>query len=124
MVRMITLRSNDQFNTTIYGYDDRLRGIRGTRSVILMHRNDIARFGLAESQMVVVTTATDDGIKRELKGLRIVTYDIPEGCVATYFPEANLLIPLWHHAERSKVPAAKSIPVRVTPSVDTALSLS
>ena len=124
VLRMITLRSNDQFNTTIYGYDDRLRGIRGTRSVILMHRNDIARFGLAESQMVVVTTATDDGIKRELKGLRIVTYDIPEGCVATYYPEANLLIPLWHHAERSKVPAAKSIPVRVTPSVDTALSSS
>jgi len=80
--------------------------------------------GLAEAQIVVVTTAADDGIKRELKGLRIVMYDIPEGCVATYFPEANPLIPLWHFAERSKVPAAKSIPVRVTPSIGTELSLS
>ena len=113
VLRMITLRSNDQFNTTIYGYDDRLRGIHGTRSVILMHRNDIARLGLADGQSVAVTTASDDGINRELKGLQVVTYDIPEGCVGTYYPEANVLIPLWHHAERSKVPAAKSVPVRV-----------
>ena len=113
VLRMITLRSNDQFNTTIYGYDDRLRGIHGTRSVILMHRNDIARLGLADGQSVAVTTASDDGISRELKGLQVVTYDIPEGCVGTYYPEANVLIPLWHHAERSKVPAAKSVPVRV-----------
>jgi molybdopterin-dependent oxidoreductase alpha subunit len=113
VLRMITLRSNDQFNTTIYGYDDRLRGIHGIRSVILMHRNDIARLGLADGQSVAVTTASDDGISRELKGLQVVTYDIPEGCVATYYPEANVLIPLWHHAERSKVPAAKSVPVRI-----------
>ncbi len=113
VLRMITLRSNDQFNTTIYGYDDRLRGILGTRSIILMHCNDIARLGLAESQMVVIPTVADDGIRRELKGLQVVTYNIPEGCVGTYYPEANVLIPLWHHAERSKVPAAKSVPVRV-----------
>ena len=122
VLRMITLRSNDQFNTTVYGYDDRLRGIRGTRSIILMHRNDIARLGLRESQTVVVTTATDDGVRRELKGLQVVTYDIPEGCVGTYYPEANVLIPLWHHAERSKVPAAKSVPVRVFPLVDSIFS--
>ena len=115
VLRMITLRSNDQFNTTIYGYDDRLRGIHGTRSVILMHRNDIARLGLADGQSVAAATASDDGISRELKGLQVVTYDIPEGCVGTYYPEANVLIPLWHHAERSKVPAAKSVPVRVYP---------
>lgn len=64
-------------------------------------------------------TASDDGVSRQLKGLRVVTYDIPEGCVGTYYPEANVLIPLWHHAERSKVPAAKSVPVRVYPLVDT-----
>ena len=56
---------------------------------------------------------SNDGIRRELKGLRLVTYDIPEGCVATYYPEANVLIPLWHHAERSKVRAGKSVPVRI-----------
>ena len=111
--RMITLRSNDQFNNTVYGYDDRFRGIRGTRSVLLMHRNDIARLGLTDSQVVAAATVSNDGIRRELKGLRVVTYDIPEGCVATYYPEANVLIPLWHHAERSKVPAAKSVPVRI-----------
>ncbi len=115
VLRMITLRSNDQFNTTIYGYDDRLRGIRGTRSVILMHRNDIARLGLVDGQNVAAATVSDDKISRELKGLQVVTYDIPEGCVGTYYPESNVLIPLWHHAERSKVPAAKSVPVRVYP---------
>jgi molybdopterin-dependent oxidoreductase alpha subunit len=113
--RMITLRSNDQFNTTVYGYDDRFRGIRGTRSVLLMHRNDLARLGLADGQVVAAATASNDGIRRELKGLQVVTYDIPEGCVGTYYPEANVLIPLWHHAERSKVPAAKSVPVRIFP---------
>ena len=110
---MITLRSNDQFNTTIYGYDDRFRGIRGTRSVVPMNANDVARLGLAEGQEVTLATVSDDGVDRKLGGLKVVTYDIPEGCIGTYYPEANVLIPLWHHAERSKVPAAKSVPARV-----------
>jgi anaerobic selenocysteine-containing dehydrogenase len=110
---MITLRSNDQFNTTIYGYDDRFRGIRGTRSVVLMNIKDVSRLGLAERQEVTLATVSDDGVDRRLGGLMVVTYNIPEGCIGTYYPEANVLIPLWHHAERSKVPAAKSVPVRV-----------
>jgi molybdopterin-dependent oxidoreductase alpha subunit len=110
---MITLRSNDQFNTTIYGYDDRFRGIRGTRSVVLMNIKDVARLGLAESQEVTLATVSDDGVDRRLGGLTVVAYNIPEGCIGTYYPEANVLIPLWHHAKRSKVPAAKSVPVRV-----------
>lgn len=110
---MITLRSNDQFNTTIYGYDDRFRGIRGTRSVVLMSANDVARLGLIEGQEVTLATVSNDGVDRKLGGLKVVTYDIPEGCIGTYYPEANVLIPLWHHARRSKVPAAKSVPVRV-----------
>jgi molybdopterin-dependent oxidoreductase alpha subunit len=114
---MITLRSNDQFNTTIYGYDDRLRGIQNTRSVVLMNHNDVERLGLAEGQDVTISTASKDGVSRKMNGLQVVTYNIPEGCIATYYPEANVLIPLWHHAERSKVPAAKSVPVRVFPSV-------
>lgn len=113
---MITLRSNDQFNTTVYGYDDRFRGVHGTRSIVFMNSNDIARLGLAEGQSVTLTTASDDGIDRSLSGLQVVTYNIPAGCIATYYPEANVLIPLWHHAERSKVPAAKSVPVRISPS--------
>jgi molybdopterin-dependent oxidoreductase alpha subunit len=113
ILMMITLRSNDQFNTTIYGYDDRFRGIRGTRSVVLMNIKDVARLGLAESQAVTLATVSDDGVDRKLGGLTVVAYNIPEGCIGTYYPEANVLIPLWHHAERSKVPAAKSVPVRV-----------
>lgn len=115
VLRMITLRSNDQFNTTVYGYDDRFRGIRGTRSVVMMNRSDVLRLGLREGDAVELSTVSDDGVDRRLAGLKVVQYNIPEGCVATYYPEANVLIPLWHHAERSKVPAAKSVPVRIAP---------
>jgi molybdopterin-dependent oxidoreductase alpha subunit len=113
VVQLITLRSNGQFNTTVYNYDDRFRGIYGSRHVVLMHRNDIDRFELKEGQLVDLTTAVDDGVERKVEGFRVVAYDIPEGCVAGYYPECNLLLPLWHHAEKSKTPAAKAIPVRV-----------
>jgi molybdopterin-dependent oxidoreductase alpha subunit len=114
IVQLITLRSNSQFNTTIYSYDDRFRGIYGSRLVILMHANDIGRFGLQEGSLVTLSTAVDDGVERSVSGLRVVRYDIPEGCIAGYYPECNPLLPLWHHEEKSKTPAAKSIPVRVT----------
>ena len=113
VVQLITLRSNDQFNTTVYGYDDRFRGIHGTRMVVLMHRNDMARFGLNERDMVTLSTAVDDGRQRTVSGLMVVPYNIPEGNIAAYYPECNPLLPLWHHAEGSLTPAAKSIPVRV-----------
>jgi molybdopterin-dependent oxidoreductase alpha subunit len=113
VLQLITLRSNDQFNTTIYGYDDRFRGIHGTRMVLLMHRNDIDRLDLREGEIVALVTAAGDGVHREVGGLRVTRYDLPEGCCAGYYPECNPLIPLWHHAERSKVPAAKSVPVRI-----------
>jgi molybdopterin-dependent oxidoreductase alpha subunit len=113
VLRLITVRSNDQFNTTIYGYRDRFRGIEGTRMVVLINRNDIDRLELHEGQCVVLVTAADDGVERRLAGLTIVAYDIPEGCCGRYYPECNVLVPLWHHAERAKVPAAKSVPVRI-----------
>jgi anaerobic selenocysteine-containing dehydrogenase len=113
VLQLITLRSNGQFNTTVYNYDDRFRGIYGSRHVVLMHRNDIDRFELKEGQLVDLTTAVDDGVERKVEGFRVVAYDIPEGCIAGYYPECNLLLPLWHHAEKSKTPAAKAIPVRV-----------
>ena len=111
VLQLITLRSNDQFNTTIYGYDDRFRGIKGTRMVVLISAGDIARLGLAEGQEVALSAFTTDGVTREVGGFRIHEYDIPDGCIGAYYPECNPLIPLWHHAERSKVPAAKSVPV-------------
>jgi len=115
VLRLITLRSNDQFNTTVYGYNDRFRGIHGTRMVVLMHRNDIDRLGLEEGDRVTLVTDARDGVDRRLGGLAVIAYDIPEGCCAGYYPECNVLVPLWHHAERAKVPAAKSVPVRILP---------
>ncbi len=113
VMRLITMRSNDQFNTTIYGYDDRFRGVKGTRMVLFMNRRDIERLGLRDSQTVDLVGAADDGVERRVAGFRVVAYDVPEGCIGGYYPECNPLIPLWHHAERSKVPAAKSVPVRI-----------
>lgn len=113
---LITLRSNDQFNTTIYGYDDRFRGVHGTRQILFMNASDISRLGLADGERVTVSTIVDDGVSRRVSGLQIVAYDIPQGCCAGYYPECNPLLPLWHHAERSMVPAAKSIPVKISRS--------
>jgi molybdopterin-dependent oxidoreductase alpha subunit len=113
LLRMMTLRSNDQFNTTIYGYDDRFRGIKGTRMVVLMHVDDIARLGLEEGETVSIVTNSTDGHHREMSGFRVTPYDVPSGCVGTYYPEANALVPLGHFAEGSKTPASKNIPVRI-----------
>jgi molybdopterin-dependent oxidoreductase alpha subunit len=113
-LRMITLRSNDQFNTTVYGYSDRFRGIEGTRMVVLMNRDDIDRLELAEGDTVGIETISVDGHARRMEGFRVTPYDIPVGCVGAYYPEANTLLPMGHYAEGSKTPAAKSIPVRVS----------
>ncbi|HEX7639219.1 MAG TPA: FdhF/YdeP family oxidoreductase [Burkholderiaceae bacterium] len=115
VIRLTTLRSFDQFNTTVYGYHDRFRGIHGTRHVLMMNEADIARLGLEDGQLVRARTAADDGQRREVDGLRIVRYDVPAGCAAGYFPELNPLVPLWHHAVTSQVPASKAIPIRISP---------
>lgn len=111
--RLMTLRSNDQFNTTVYGYHDRFRGVKGTRDVLFINPADIARAGLREGQVVALESDADDGVARVREGLIVMPYDIPEGCLGAYYPEANVLIPLDHHADESHVPAAKSVPVRI-----------
>ncbi len=111
VLQLMTVRSNDQFNTTIYGYHDRFRGVRGTRMVVFMHRNDIERLLLAEGDVVRLTTEMNDSVERHVDGFIVTPYDIPEGCIAAYYPEANPLIPMWHKAEGADTPAAKSIPV-------------
>jgi molybdopterin-dependent oxidoreductase alpha subunit len=113
VLRLMTLRSNDQFNTTIYGYHDRFRGVKGTRMVVFMNRSDIDRLGLAEGEVVTLETCSQDNMRRILPGLRVTPYNIPVGCAGAYYPEANNLLPLEHYAEGSKTPAAKSIPVVV-----------
>ena len=111
--RLVTLRSNDQFNTTIYGYDDRFRGIKGTRDVVMMNRADMAQIGVADGDFIdLVGDHGDNGSKR-VDGLRVVAYNIPRGCVGAYYPECNTLIPIAHHAVESHVLAAKSVPVRL-----------
>ena len=112
ILRLITLRSDDQFTSSIYSYNDSYRGIHGSRSVLLMNRDDMRRLGIDEGERLEVATVASDGPMRGIT-LRATGYDISLGCAAGYYPECNLLIPLWHHAEHSKVPAAKFIPVRV-----------
>ncbi|GLS43183.1 FdhF/YdeP family oxidoreductase [Methylobacterium brachythecii] len=110
---LITLRSNDQFNTTVYGYHDRFRGVKGTRQIVFMNEADIARFDLSDGASVDIVTESADDRVRAVKNFRVVKYDIPEGNCAGYYPELNVLIPLWHHDEQAKTPAAKAIPVRI-----------
>lgn len=111
--RLVTLRSNDQFNTTIYGYHDRFRGVKGTRDVLFMNAEDMAEAGLSEGQHVALESDAGDGRVRRKEGLIVTCYDIPRGCLGAYYPECNVLIPVEHHGEQSHVPAAKSVPVRI-----------
>jgi len=115
--RLMTLRSNDQFNTTIYGYHDRLRGVKGTRDILFMNSEDMEREGLSPGQKLTLSSDLGDGLERTRSGFIATPYDIPPGCLGAYYPEANILIPLDHHAEESHVPAAKSVPVRIRPAL-------
>ncbi len=109
---LMTIRSHDQFNTTIYGLDDRYRGIRNGRRILFMHPDDIRRAGLSDGRLVNLTSHYD-GLTRRAEAFRIVAYDIPRGCLATYFPEANPLVPFDRFAEKSQTPISKSVVVRI-----------
>ncbi|GGO90940.1 hypothetical protein GCM10011329_04460 [Stakelama pacifica] len=111
--RLITMRSNDQFNTTIYGYSDRMRGIEGTRDVLLISPEEMDAAGLKEGQVVSLVSDADDGVHRQLDGLTVTPFDLPRGCIGAYYPEANPLMPLWYHDQLSRTPAAKAVPVRI-----------
>jgi anaerobic selenocysteine-containing dehydrogenase len=89
--------------------------VYGGRLVVLMNPKDIDRLGLSEGDKVALSTVADDGVERKLSGLQVFPYDIPSKCIAGYYPECNGLIPLWHYADKSKAPAAKSAPVRISP---------
>jgi molybdopterin-dependent oxidoreductase alpha subunit len=111
--QLTTIRSQGQFNTTIYSDRDRFRGVYGTRMVLFMNPVDIDRAGLKDGMTVGLTTAIDDGIRRHVGGFIVRGYNIPEGCLAAYYPECNPLVPLSHHAKGSFVPAVKGVPVRI-----------
>jgi molybdopterin-dependent oxidoreductase alpha subunit len=111
--RLITMRSNDQFNTTIYGLSDRLRGVEGSRDVLLMNPDEMARAGLSEGQLVSLESDADDGVMRTAGPLKVTPFSLPDGCIGAYYPEMNALISLSHHEKLSKTPAAKCVPVRI-----------
>lgn len=113
VLRLFTVRSDGQFNTTLYNEDDRFRGVSGGRRVLLIHPADLHRLGLEAGELVDAYGVADVGVLRWVPGLRLVAYDVPAGCVAGYFPECNPLVPLAHHALGSKVPAAKSVAIRL-----------
>lgn len=107
-----TVRSHDQFNSTIYGLDDRYRGVRGGRRVVFMHRDDIAALGLVNGSMVDIVSVWEDG-ERRAPNFRVVEYDHARGCCAVYLPEGNVLVPLDSAAKRSNTPVFKSVVVRL-----------
>ena len=120
VLRLFTVRSDGQFNTTIYSHEDRFRGVKD-RMVLFMARADMDAQGLADGDIVQASTVAKDGVERRVDGLRVVEYPVPPGCTAGYYPECNPLLPLWHYAKESKVPAAKSIAVRLTRSAQAAV---
>ena len=107
-----TVRSHDQFNTTIYGLDDRYRGVSGGRRVVFVNPDDLADLGLDDGDRVDIVSEWTDGSERRAAGFRVVAYPTPPGCCAAYFPEANVLVPLDSVAEGSRTPTSKAIVVR------------
>ena len=112
---MMTIRSHDQYNTTIYGLDDRYRGIKNGRRVVLMNENDMSNHDLLKGSLVDLSSEMKSGLIVSPKWF-VVPYDIPEGNVATYFPESNMLIPLDSVADGSNTPTSKSVPIKINKS--------
>jgi molybdopterin-dependent oxidoreductase alpha subunit len=110
-----TVRSHDQYNTTIYGMDDRYRGVHGGRRVVFVHPEDLAALGVADGDMVDMVSEWTDGVERRAKSFRAVAYPSARGCAAAYFPEANVLVPLDSTAEGSNTPTSKQIIIRLEP---------
>ncbi|MFH9228392.1 FdhF/YdeP family oxidoreductase [Streptomyces lydicus] len=108
-----TLRSHDQYNTTVYGLDDRYRGIKNGRRVVLVHPDDARERGFADGAYTDLVSEWTDGSERRAAGFRVVHYPTARGCAAAYYPETNVLIPLDHTADTSNTPASKSVVVRL-----------
>ncbi len=112
---MMTIRSHDQYNTTVYGLDDRYRGLYGTRRVLLLAPQDIEDQGLIQGQRVDISSHFE-GQTRVAPGFLVIAYDMPPRTAATYFPEANVLIPVDSFADRSRTPTSKSVVISIEPS--------
>lgn len=108
-----TFRSHDQYNTTVYGLDDRYRGVYGTRDIVFVHPDDLAAIGAAAGDLVDVVGEYGDGVERVATAFRCVPYDIPRGSAAGYYPELNVVVPLGSAGEGSDTPTSKSVMVRL-----------
>ncbi|WP_230351049.1 FdhF/YdeP family oxidoreductase [Lelliottia sp. WAP21] len=113
ILRLVTLRSHDQYNTTIYALDDRYRGVFGRRDILFMNEEDMAQRGLEHGDRVDITTALPDSTLR-LTDITVVAYNIAQGTVGAYYPEANVLVPLTYLDKESGTPSYKSVPVQIT----------
>jgi anaerobic selenocysteine-containing dehydrogenase len=109
----MTIRSHDQYNTTIYGLDDRYRGVSGGRRVVFVNPDDLTDLGIPDGTMVDIVSEWRDGSERRAPDFRVVSYPTSRGCAATYFPEANVLVPLDSTAEGSNTPTSKQLVVRL-----------
>ena len=113
VLRLITLRSHDQYNTTIYAMDDRYRGVFGRRDILFMNEEDMTERGLEHGDRVDIETALS-GHAQRLEDITVVAYSIARGSVGAYYPEANVLVPLDYLDKESGTPSYKSVPVRLT----------
>jgi anaerobic selenocysteine-containing dehydrogenase len=109
----MTVRSHDQFNTTVYGNDDRYRGVSGRRRVVLLNRSDMEALGIEDDQLLELTSHFQ-GRTRSVQGFAAIAYDVPQGCAVSYFPEVNPLVPVDHCAAGG-TPAYKSVPISLAP---------
>ncbi|EIJ46887.1 anaerobic (selenocysteine-containing) formate dehydrogenase [Herbaspirillum sp. GW103] len=116
LLTLMTTRSHDQYNTTIYGMDDRYRGVFGQRRVVFINPADLQMLGLKDGEWVDITSVWDDGVERRADGFLLVEYDIPRGCIGSYYPETNPLVPLESFADKARTPTSKSIPVLLSRS--------
>lgn len=114
-LRLATIRSHDQYNTTIYSLDDRYRGVFGGRRVVFMNADDMAERNIEAEALVEIESLADKDRRRIVAGFKVKPYNIPRGSAAAYYPETNDLLPLSHHDAKSKTPSAKSIPVLIRP---------
>jgi molybdopterin-dependent oxidoreductase alpha subunit len=110
---LMTIRSHDQFNTTIYGLDDRYRGVRNERRVLLMNEQDMSDMGLGHLDFVDIIS-NYNGVQRKAELFHVIKYEIPRGNLAAYFPETNVLVPIDEYADHSRTPISKSIKVSLT----------
>ncbi|ENM5846827.1 FdhF/YdeP family oxidoreductase [Vibrio mimicus] len=108
-----TLRSHDQYNTTLYGLDDRYRGVFGRRDVVFANEEDIRRLGFEPGDRVDLVTLWDDGLERRVNGFELVAYDVPAGQAAAYYPETNPLVPLDSYGERTFTPTSKFVAIKL-----------